>query len=512
MKNRFLLSFIAIAAVFLVFVLSVKETAAADANYFFQSTSDEYEVGDQISIDMFVNSADQAINAAEAEVKYSNDKLGFLSVTNSLSIFSIWPKKPFLDNGLIKFSGGLKNPGYFGSSGFVVRVLFDAIGAGVGFIEVDSGRILANDGIGTNVFGSVEFSVNNKMSISIVEEESESEEEEDVKIEGEEAPVESKPIIDKIIDSIKEFIEEVAREGLVSKIALAIAAALSVASSLSVITTALAAQVGIKELFFVVFNYILSLLSAKRREKSGLIYDQYTNKPIQGAIIRLYEQNVMKLVSSIVSDKKGRYYFTVKPGKYVMSVIKSGYIFPSHAAKKEQSLNEQVYYGQTVEVRGDAGVINYKIPLDPTADAKTTRTMFMVILHSSFVRLSIMVIGTLVSLFALYITPVLVNYLLTSGYLVLWSLEFLMQRRELKFSKVVDKKSKKPIDLALVRIFSKNGKIKNTYVTDFNGKFIPYFQEDGDYMIVERTGYEKIVDRPDRKGFVEGKKYLIDKK
>lgn len=515
MKLKLLLLIQIAIALFLVFVVNASSVKADDASYLFESASNEYSVSDQITIGLFIDSGSYSINAAEAEIIFSNSTLQFISASNKLSIFSIWPEGLRFDGGLVKFSGGLQSPGYLGSSGRVIEIQFKAVGEGFGVIEINSGRILANDGIGTNVYNLVEFSTKSKKTITIVDKkviEDETGEKDNKKSEDNKTKVDEKSILEKIVENVKNIIEAIANEGTAAQVALAVAIALSVASSLSIITTTLAAQIGLKELFFIVFNYIFTFFAVKRREKSGLIYDQATKKFIQNAIIRLYKLETMKLISSTVSDKKGRYYFTVKNGKYVMSVIKAGYIFPSHRAKKEQSLNEQAYYGQNIEVRGDAGIINYKIPLDATASAESTKSAILSLIRSNTIRITVMMLGTIVSVVALAIESNLVNYLLSAGYLVLWILEYFMQKRELKFSKIIDKKSKKAVDLALVRVFSKEGKIKNTYVSDYHGRFIPYFQENGDYMIVERTGYEKIIDKPEKKGFIEGKKYPIDKK
>ncbi len=306
-------------------------------------------------------------------------------------------------------------------------------------------------------------------------------------------------------------IAKLASESLALQVFLATAGGLSVISALTVVATSLAAQVGIKELLFVIINYILTLFAAKKRDKAGLVYDQGSKEAVSGALVNLHDFKTMKLVASAITDHKGHYFFTVKPGDYAMSVVKKGYIFPSHFAKREKTLNEAVYFGQTMKIKGAAEAINVKIPIDPTAKAKSSRTIIKVLMYSSLVRMTIMIVGTSVSVFALVFNPILINYIMTAGYLILWAMEYFVQHRELKFSKIVDKDSKQPIDLAMTRVVSESGKIKKTYVTDFGGRFIPYLSERDDSIVMERTGYVQAKEKPGKSGFVEGHTYLLKK-
>lgn len=316
-------------------------------------------------------------------------------------------------------------------------------------------------------------------------------------------------------DGIRQLTNDVAKlasESSVPQVVLATAGALSMVSVLTVVATSLATQVGIKELLFVIINYFLTLFAAKKRDKAGLVYDQGSKEAVIGALVNLHDFKTMKLIASAITDHKGHYFFTVKTGDYVMSVVKKGYIFPSHFAKSEKTLNEAVYFGQTMNVKGAAKAINIKIPIDPTAKAKSSRTILKILMYSSLIRVTIMIIGTSVSLFALIFHPILINYIMTAGYIVLWAMEYFVQHRELKFSKIIDKDSKQPIDLAMTRVVSESGKIKKTYVTDFGGRFIPYLPERDDSIIIERAGYDRLKEKPGKSGFVEGKTYLLQKK
>jgi len=61
------------------------------------------------------------------------------------------------------------------------------------------------------------------------------------------------------------------------------------------------------------------------------------------------------------------------------------------------------------------------------------------------------------------------------------------------------------------RVVSESGKIKKTYVSDFGGRFIPYLSEHDDSIVIERTGYGQVKEKPGKKGFVEGRTYRLKK-
>jgi len=90
----------------------------------------------------------------------------------------------------------------------------------------------------------------------------------------------------------------------------------------------------------------------------GIVYDSKTKKPIEGCIIRIFDEPNSKLLDSRVSDAEGRFEFLVKPGKYYLRIINNKYQFPSKKSKG--------YKGEIIDIsEKNKGVINVKIPMDP---------------------------------------------------------------------------------------------------------------------------------------------------
>lgn len=126
-----------------------------------------YTVGDTITIRLYVNSPNQAINAVSANLLYSKNVLSLVSISKSSSIINLWAQEPNFSNtnGTATLEGIILT-GYTGSSGIVATLVFKAKSAGIAEIKFSSASILANDGEGTNVlnnFSSAVVTVNDKI-------------------------------------------------------------------------------------------------------------------------------------------------------------------------------------------------------------------------------------------------------------------------------------------------------------------------------------------------------------
>lgn len=289
-------------------------------------------------------------------------------------------------------------------------------------------------------------------------------------------------------------------------IPLAIAGAASAVATAVVFVESLATGFSIKEIFIIIANFFFSLFSFRKRDKFGEVYDQTTNRPVQGAIVLIFAIPEVKLVAVKTTNAQGHFFFPVNPGRYALSVKRRGFIFPSHFAK-----GKDVYLGQTLEVT-EKKIINIRIPLDPTPQMQSKPSLIRAIFFSTYVRFAVLISGTVLSAYILYYERGLKSYLILFSYLILWSIEYLIQNRILKFSRVIDKENKNPVDLAIVRIIGRDGRIRQTFVSDENGYVIPYADDRWDKITIERIGYQRFEDGVGAKGFVEQKTFPLTKK
>ena len=138
--------------------------SARAATLYFSPSSGSYKVGQQFSVNVYVGSADQAMNAAEGTVSFSKDELSVVSLLKNGSIVNLWAQEPSFSNsaGSVDFSGIVLNPGYTGSAGKILTIAFKAKAEGETSLFLSSASVLANDGSGTNIFtgaGSAKFTI-----------------------------------------------------------------------------------------------------------------------------------------------------------------------------------------------------------------------------------------------------------------------------------------------------------------------------------------------------------------
>lgn len=112
--------------------------------------------GNIVTVRLVTNTSGVAINQGGAVLDFPTDMLDVVSVSKSGSIFSLWVEEPSYSNasGVVRFDGGVPNPGFTGSSGTVLSITFLAKKAGVATLSLRDAAIRANDGMGTDVLTS----------------------------------------------------------------------------------------------------------------------------------------------------------------------------------------------------------------------------------------------------------------------------------------------------------------------------------------------------------------------
>src|SRR3990167_7780133 len=130
----------------------IPKTAEAAALYFSPSSGTQV-INSTFSVNVYVSSADKAMNAASGTVSFPPDKLEVASLSKNSSIMTLWVQEPSFSNsaGTINFEGIVMNPGFTGSSGKILTLTFKVKAMGEAGLVFASGMVLANDGAGTNI-------------------------------------------------------------------------------------------------------------------------------------------------------------------------------------------------------------------------------------------------------------------------------------------------------------------------------------------------------------------------
>ncbi|MBP6911769.1 MAG: hypothetical protein KBB88_01035 [Candidatus Pacebacteria bacterium] len=142
---------IIIVIVFISCALSASMVFAADARVTLDKST--VEENQTFTVTIFTDTKGVSINNIEGNLSFPNHLVSVESVSTSSSIFSLWVEQPTFSNanGTISFNGGIPTPGYNGSNGKVISIVFKAKKAGVAQLAFYSLNIYANDGLGTNV-------------------------------------------------------------------------------------------------------------------------------------------------------------------------------------------------------------------------------------------------------------------------------------------------------------------------------------------------------------------------
>lgn len=154
-----------IFAVFLFAVSLVAPSAVRAASLFFSPAGGTYKVGQSFTVNVLVKSPDQAMNATDGVISFSDSGIvDVTSISKVGSIINLWVREPSFSNSsrTVSFEGVVLNPGYLGAGAKVISITFKAKSEGVATVKFNSGSILANDGLGTNLveaFSGAEFNI-----------------------------------------------------------------------------------------------------------------------------------------------------------------------------------------------------------------------------------------------------------------------------------------------------------------------------------------------------------------
>ncbi|MCB9803660.1 hypothetical protein H6763_02410 [Candidatus Nomurabacteria bacterium] len=150
----------------LILLMVFPSTAFAAASLFLDTPSKTVYRTASFTVTVNVNSGGQPTNSYQARVTYDSNMILPISATSSGTICTLFIVNPTLTASEATVTCGLANPGYSGSAGRLMNLTFSAAKAGTTTLNIDNGssKILANDGLGTNVMGS-----SSGLTINIIE-------------------------------------------------------------------------------------------------------------------------------------------------------------------------------------------------------------------------------------------------------------------------------------------------------------------------------------------------------
>ncbi len=159
-KSKIILQFSLLFCFFLfAFCIFTGEAKAASASLYLSPSTGNYTVGNTFLIQAKVNSGGVAVNATDGTLVFNPDKLEVKSISKIDSAFTLWVQEPTFSNslGTVNFAGGKPSPGFTGAAGIIFTITFKARTATIdpATVTFASGSVLADDGKGTNILGSM---------------------------------------------------------------------------------------------------------------------------------------------------------------------------------------------------------------------------------------------------------------------------------------------------------------------------------------------------------------------
>lgn len=153
MKLALKLKYVCFPAVLFALFFAFNVSEASAATLYFGPSSGTFSVGNILIANVLVNTQEQAVNNADAVINFPTEMLDVVSVSKSGSIFSLWVEEPTFSNsaGTITFDGGLPTPGFNGTAGKMIGIVFRVKKAGLASLVFSSAAVRANDGFGTDV-------------------------------------------------------------------------------------------------------------------------------------------------------------------------------------------------------------------------------------------------------------------------------------------------------------------------------------------------------------------------
>lgn len=128
--------------------------ASAAASLYLTSTSSTVYLGQSFNIYPKVNTGGVSTNAYTVNMTFPGT-IAPIAISKSGSICSLYTQAPSYTAATASINCGLPSPGYTGTAGGLGSVTFKAMSLGTATISISSSsKVLANDGLGTNILGS----------------------------------------------------------------------------------------------------------------------------------------------------------------------------------------------------------------------------------------------------------------------------------------------------------------------------------------------------------------------
>ncbi len=270
--------------------------------------------------------------------------------------------------------------------------------------------------------------------------------------------------------------------------------------------------------FFIQF---IGFIGWKKRRDSrfyGIAYDSLTKQPLALAIVRIYKLEAalagatslgaaaatkQKLVTTVVTDKEGRYEALLEPGTYHLEVAKPGYLFPSQIVTAAVDGDHEHIYNnhRGIEVE-DESIVIPDVPLDPVNAkrqwelASGGKKVGMAVQRAGdYLAVPVLLVGSIASALVVITTPGLVsNWIIAGLYILLLSMQLRLRNKiEKAWGVVYDIATDAVLPLTTVQLVEPaSSRVVTSRLSDYQGRF-SFLPEPGSYVIkATKPGFKQV--------------------
>jgi hypothetical protein len=263
----------------------------------------------------------------------------------------------------------------------------------------------------------------------------------------------------------------------------------------------------------------MGLLGRKKKDEEdrtyGVIYDSISKQPLPLAIVRVYASvipigaegshpsNQSKLVTTVVTDKLGRYDVLLPPGTYRLEVSKPQYQFPSQIVTTtiDGEFNRVYQPNKGLNVQEQVIAIP-QVPVDPVNAQRDwelsfgVRKVWLAVQRvGHYLATPLLLVGMLSSIALVYALPGKpLNWLIVGLYALLLASQLKLRGKAIRaWGVVYDLATNAVLPLTTIQLIDPSyNKVVTSRLTDYQGRF-SFLPEPGNYVVkASKPGYEQV--------------------
>lgn len=282
-------------------------------------------------------------------------------------------------------------------------------------------------------------------------------------------------------------------------VSIAVPVAVAAAATTAVI---LASSFNLLSYLQFLFTSPLLMIARRKRKAFGVVYQSLSKVAVDLATVRLYDATTNRLVRSMVTDSRGKYFFIVNPGTYRIVAVKNGLVFPSTTLQgvKDDGAYLDVYGGQTINVTAKDATIAANIPMDPVEVGSEVALRGMAlkkVLRGLQKTLSISGVGISIAAWILAPSTLTMTLAIAQVVIFLFFWRLAQPKKPKGWGIVYDATNKRPVGNAVVRLFEPTyNKLVETALTDSLGRYSFLVGPNEYFVSTKKEGYNENIVRP----------------